>query len=121
MNFCVVKYIHLKDLTPDVLHTTQDFEYGCAVIRHSSYEEMEMEVGKNCPQGFVCFNPITLHHEVLWRTSLKAAENGLVEVDQLFQPIDSTDYEAIQWNHACDEANMLPVCVHIQECMVILG
>ena len=98
-NYCLVKYIHLKDVNPSTLHTTQDFEYSSAVIDHTSYEEMEQKVLEHCPQGFVCFNPITLHHEVLWRTSLRAAGNGLVEVDQLFQPIDNTDYAAIRWNH----------------------
>ena len=95
INYCLVKYIHLKDVDPSILHTTQDFEYSSAVIGHTSYEEMEQKVLEHCPQGFVCFNPISLHHEVLWRTSLRAAGNGLMEVDQLFQPIDNTDYAAI--------------------------
>jgi len=120
MNFCLVKYIHLKDVNPSVLHTTQDFEFSSAVIGHSSLEEMERKVAEHCPPDFTCFNPIALHHEVLWRTSLREAGNGLVEVDQLFQPIDDIDYMAIQWNRSLDESPMLSTCVHIQRCVDLM-
>ncbi len=120
MNYCLVKFIHLKDIDPAKLHTIQDYEFCSAVICHTSYEEMERKVVENCPPNFVCFEPITLHHEVLWKTSLKAGENGLVEVDHLFQPIDVYDYNAIRWGQSRDDAHMLSVCVQIQHSVVIL-
>jgi hypothetical protein len=121
MNFCLVKYIHLKDVKPSVLHTTEDYELSSAVIGHSSYEEMETNVMQNCPEGFVCFDPITLHHEVLWKTSLKAGANGLVEVDQLFRPIDMYDYANIRWGASHADARAVSVCVHIEPREIILG
>jgi hypothetical protein len=119
MNCCVVKYIHLKDLDLTVLHTTQDYEYSSATVHHNSYEEMENAVRENCPSGFVCFDPITLHHEVLWKTSLRANEHGLIEVDQLFQPIDDMDYAAMRWGVGGDSKPS--VCVQIERSMVLLG
>ena len=120
MNFCLVKYIHLKDVDPSVLHTTQDYELCSAVINHTCYEDMEKQVDRNCPDGFMCFDPITMHHEVLWKTSLRAGENGLVEVDQLFQPIDAVDYMAIRWGASKNDAHMTSICVQIEPCVVIL-
>ena len=120
-NYCVVKYIHLKDIDPTTLHTTQDFEYSNVLVNHSSYDEMEQCVKNNCPDNFICFDPVTLHHEVLWRTSLRANGSGLVEMDQLFQPIDNSDYVAVRWCKSPDESPMLSVCVHIEQQMVILA
>jgi hypothetical protein len=115
MNYCVVKYIHLKDVDPTALHTTQDFEFSRKLIEHSTFEGMQEQTMKHCPRGFSCFYPITLHHEVLWRTSLRADGAGLVEVDQLFQPIDAVDYAAIGWCRLPDGDPMPSVCVHIQQ------
>ena len=120
MNCCVVKYIHLKDLDRSVLHSTQDYEYSSATIHHNSYEELEAAVQAKCPDGFVCFDPITLHHEVLWKTSLRANQHGLIEVDQLFQPIDDTDYAAMRWGTESD-SKPPSVCVQIERSMVLLG
>lgn len=121
MNYCKVKYIHLKDVNPQDLHTVADYEFYSTVINHSSYEEMEQKVGEHCPSDFVCFRPIALHHEVLWRMSLRAAGKGVVEVDQLFQPIDQIDYAAIRWNKSQNEEPMHSVCVHIQECVSMVS
>ena len=121
MNYCVIKYIHLKDVDSSALHTAQDFEFCKAVIKHSSYEEMEQRVVENCPGNFICFDPITLHHEVLWKTGLKAGLNGFVEVDHLFRPIDFIDYMAIQWAKSHNEAHKMSVCVQIQESVVLLA
>ena len=119
MNYCVVKYIHLKDVDPTALHTTDDFEFSRVLIEHSTFEEMQEQTRKHCPRDFSCFYPITLHHEVLWRTSLRASGQGLVEVDQLFQPIDEVDYIAIRWCRSPDGDPMPSVCVHIQEVMLL--
>jgi hypothetical protein len=115
MNYCIVKYIHLKDVDSKSLHTTQDFEYSSALIGHATFEEMEQRVQENCPENFVCFYPIAMHHEVLWRTSLKVTGKGLVELDQLFQPIDAVDYRAIRWSRIRDGKSTPTVCVHIQQ------
>jgi hypothetical protein len=117
MNHCVVKYIHLKDIDPEVLHTTDDYELSKAAISHSSYEEMEQRVAENCPANFMCYQPIALHHEVLWRTRLRKNGKNVVEVDHLFQPIDCVDYTAIQWS----ETKMPSVCVHVEPCVAILA
>ena len=115
MNYCMVKYIYLKDVDATALHTTKDFEFSRVLIAHSTYEDMLELTRINCPDGFVCFYPITLHHEVLWRTSLRANGNGVVEVDQLFQPIDEADYLSIRWCRSPDGDDSMPsVCVHIQ-------
>lgn len=121
MNFCLVKFIHLKDVDPSIWHTTEDYELSSAVVSHSTYDDMEKEVQKHCPEGFMCFDPITLHHEVLWKTSLRKGENGLVEVDQLFQPIDTYDYMAIRWGSSPDDAHKTSICVQIEPCMAILA
>jgi hypothetical protein len=121
MNYCLVKFIHLKDVNPSVLHTTEDYELSSAVIGHTSYQEMETGVQENCPDGFVCFDPITLHHEVLWKTSLRAGANGLVEVDQLFRPIDMFDYTAIRWGASHADAHSMSICVQIEPCGIILA
>ncbi len=121
MNFCLVKYIHMKDVKLSVLHTTEDYELSSAVIGHSSYEEMETKVLQNCPEGFVCFDPITLHHEVLWKTSLRAGATGLVEVDRLFRPVDMYDYLAIQWGASHTDAHKMSVCVQIEPSDLIVA
>lgn len=121
MNHCVVKYIHLKSIDPTTLHTTEDFEFSKAQISHSSFEEMENWVKLKCPHDFVCFDPVALHHEVLWRTSLRANGNGIVEVDQLFQPIDDLDYMTIKWCKSPTEAHMVSVCVHVEQQVMILS
>ena len=113
MNYCTVKYIHLKDVDSESLHTTQDFEYSSAVIGHSTYYDTEQRVIENCPRKFVCVYPIAMHHEVLWRTSLKINGKGLVELDQLFRPIDEFDYRAMLWS--VDGKSSPSVCVHIQQ------
>ena len=114
MNFSLVKYIHLKDVDPFLLHTTRDYEFYSAVIGHSSYEEMEKRACELCPEGFVCLDPIALHHEVPWKTSLTTGKNGMVELDQLFRPIDAADYTAIRWGASRDDAHSTPICVQIE-------
>ena len=121
MNSCVVKYIHLKDIDASALHVTDDYEFSKAVISHSSYEEMEQRVEENCPSNFICYQPISLHHEVLWRTMLCKNENGMVEMDQLFHPIDRVDYLAIRWQGSSTETPLLSVCVHIEPYVAILA
>jgi len=122
MNYCVVKYIHLKDLDPEILHTVKDYEYRKAIICHDSYDAMVEMVSSRCPDGFTCIHPITLHHEVLWITSLVANPRGEVSTDHLFQPIDSSDYAVIQWNKTADSSMpMLSICVQIQQQCAILS
>ncbi len=106
----VVKYIHLKDVDMSTLHTTDDYELEKAVTSHASYAEMELAVRQKCPSGFVCQQPIALHHEVLWRLMLRKNGKNLIEVDELSQPIGCADYDAIQWS----EDPMLSVCVHVE-------
>jgi hypothetical protein len=120
MNHCLVKYIHLKDIDPDTLHSNIDYELSKTHVSHSSYEEMEQRVDENCPRGFVCRRPIALHHEVLWRMMLRANGKNTIEVDELFQPIDCVDYTAIQWSTSNTDHPMLSVCVHVEPNLSIM-
>ena len=128
-NYCIVKYIHLKDIiNPSTLYTTtQDYEFKSALICHDSYDSMVQMVSVNCPHGFSCVYPITLHHEVLWNTGLvmNAEGGGRVAVDHLFQPIDNSDYIAVRWNKTCDvtatDPPMLSICVQIHAQKTILS
>ena len=119
MNYCTVKYIHLKDMDSASLHTTQDFEYSSALIGHSTLYDMEQRVMENCPKRFVCVYPIAMHHEVLWRTSLRVTGKGLVEFDQLFRPIDDFDYKAMDWSRSPNGKPSPSVCVHIEQEMAV--
>ena len=122
MNYCVVKYIYLKDLNSKTLHTVKDYEYRKTIICHDSYDAMVEMVSVQCPVGFTCIHPITLHHEVLWVTSLVANPGGEVSTDHLFRPIDSSDYDVIQWNKTADSTvPMLSICVQIQQQYAILS
>lgn len=138
MNCCIVKYIHLKDTVlhhhnhPSTLGTTiQDFEFKRELICHDSYDSMVQAVSDQCPRGFSCVHPITLHHEVLWNAGLVANTQGETAVDHLFRPIDSSDYIAVKWNKTTDATSssslakaadpMLSVCVRIHAQEVILS
>ena len=118
-NYCLAKYIHLKDFTSEKtpFHTTQDYEFRNVTICHTSYDEMVQRVADKCPGGFSCVHPITLHHEVLWKTRL------LMDEDHLFRPIDESDYVIIKWNKSIQdtEASMLSICVQIQRDVAFLS
>jgi hypothetical protein len=111
MNYCLVKYIHLKNVNLDTLHTAEDYELHKTVIKHSSYEELEQCVDRHCPKGFACERPIALHHEVLWRMMLRNNGKNMVETDELFNPIDCCDYCSVHWGISGD--SLPSVCVHV--------
>ena len=109
MNSCIVKYIHLESINPDSLHTTEDYELSKVDVSHSSYAELEQRVDQHCPDGFDCEQPIALHHEVLWKMMLRKNGKNIVEIDQLFHPMDYRNYHAVQWN-----TPGFSVCVHMR-------
>ena len=112
MNKCIIKYIHLKDLRTEHLHTLQDYEYCKASITHCNYEELEAKVQAACPVGFTCVDPIALHHELLWESSLKST-GSVIERDNLFHVVDASDYQDIHWN--IPNTPPVSVCVEIEK------
>lgn len=120
---CMVKFIHLEDMNPTHLHTLADYEYSTAYVSHSNYAELETNVHAACPNGFKCIDPIALHHEILWESSLKVTPRAdghhVVERDNLFHAIDESDYTDIHWTKPnCDP---ISVCVEIEKQSQAMG
>lgn len=109
---CVVKYIHLKDLDHTHLHNLSDYEYSTAHLTHSDYPDLEAKVHAACPEGFVCVDPIALHHQLLWESSLRATHLGVIERDNLYHAIDAGDYSDIQWGKT--NTPPISICVEIE-------
>jgi hypothetical protein len=119
---CNVKYIHLKENVPQcVLHGLEDYELKTVAVAHQSFEHLHALVVENCPCGYVCVDPIELHHEVLWESSLRVSPhpNGhfVIERDRLFHPIYDEEYMRL-WHpkvKAKDWHTPISVCVEVKK------
>lgn len=99
-NACVVKYIHLKSVDVDKLHTLADYELELKRVLHSSYEELHEQVFQNCPAGYACAEPLALYHELLWSSGLALRRDGrraVLERDVLHHAIEAGEYDLF-WN-----------------------
>jgi hypothetical protein len=111
----VIKYIHIKDEIPkEALHNLQDYEFAKAETSHSTFQELVNEVHRKCPAGYECIDPVALHHEVVWESSLRLHASGshyVIEHDQLRHAIDEAEYALLKWT----DKSLKPVslCVHI--------
>jgi hypothetical protein len=99
----MIKYIHLKEgLNPNFnLHKLEDYEYKRTIFCHNSFDHLVATVQDLCPEGFKCVQPLALHHEIIWCMNS--------EREQLYRPIDRTDYCAINWA----KHPVTPICVEI--------
>jgi hypothetical protein len=113
-NKCIVKYINLHDVLPR-LHEPGDFEFACAVICHSSFDEMHQRAFDACPLGFRCVEPIALRHQVLWSLGLNVLRdstgNRVWERDDLMHAIDKAEYDEL-WRK---KDKPLSLCVDVIE------
>ena len=120
---CTVKYIHMKDGIPkDTLHNLEDYEFAKADVAHGSFQELLDAVHLHCPPSYVCVDPVALHHEILWESSLRlnpAGTHYVVERDQLFHAIDEVEYARLQWTVEPKtpgaKPHLLSVCVDINQ------
>ena len=118
---CTVKYIHMKDGIPkDTLHNLEDYEFAKADVAHASFQELLDAVHGHCPDHYECVDPVALHHEILWESSLRlnpAGTHYVVEHDQLVHAIDEAEYARLKWTVAAmtDKPHLLSVCVDINQ------
>ena len=112
-NACLVKYIHLRDTRPR-LHEPCEFELACALVRHSSFEELHQKVFDTCPLGYRCIEPIALRHEVLWSLGFNVLTdekgNRVCERDTLVHAIEEAEYSEVLWH-----GSPLSICVDVVE------
>ena len=120
-NKCIVKYIHLSSVDPGLFHTTSDYEMCKVTIEHSTYDELHEAVFSNCPDGYVCREPLALYHEVLWSTGIRViqdtGENERVrlERDELHHAIEVGEYNVLWVPGKPSSDNPLSICVDIDE------
>lgn len=95
-NECVVKYIHLKPVDANRLHTLADYELDSKRVYHSSYDELHEQVFLNCPMGFKCTEPLALYHAPYWSSGLAVRQNAarqtVFERDVLRHAIEPGEY-----------------------------
>ena len=108
-NRCTVKYIHLRDVPPADLHSISDYEMHKTTVFHSTFNELHTAVFEACPMGWVCQEPLALHHEVMWSTGV--VSNGVVlSRDHLKHAIEESEY-GILWRTS---STCISICVDIE-------
>lgn len=107
MNKCMVKYINpYKPTIEDSSKATiDDFVCCTASVEHSNYEELHTAVERGCPRGFVCEEPIALHHEVLWMINRESSRKQ----DVLHHAIEVGEYDEL-WK---TNTSTVSVCVDV--------
>ena len=124
-NKCKVKYICLQYADPDVcFHTQEQYVIRSLDVEHTTFETLHEAVFSRCPDGFVCKEPLALHHEVLWSNGIRFIagsnkfERVLLERDELHHVIEAWEYPVL-WNASTstDSAkSLLSVCVDVEMC-----
>jgi hypothetical protein len=118
MNECIVKYIHIDSVDPDLFRDTKEYEMHSVKIRHDSYENLHDQVFASCPANYVCREPLALFHEVLWsrgiQVDLSTGERKWVrsERDELRHAIERLEYPVL-WNSRTGSGTPLSICVDV--------
>ncbi len=119
-NSCKVKYIHLAAVDPNLFHVATDYELATKIVQHRKFKELHEAVFNQCPEGFVCKEPLALHHEVLWSSGIRVVEstgeNEIVrlEQDELHHAIEEGEYSVL-WNPSKPSNPLLSICVDVEE------
>ena len=76
MNRCNVKYIDISSIdTAESVNTIDKFVRRELVAFHNEYRGLHKYVFENAPSGYVCVEPLALHHEVLWPCGIAFRNN----------------------------------------------
>jgi hypothetical protein len=101
LNVCKVKYIDIASInTLDSIKEIDRFVRCERTIWHDKYKTLHESVFSKAPAGFVCVEPLALHHEVLWSSGITFSDGigkrKMTERDQLHHAIEEGEY-GILW------------------------
>ena len=88
---CTIKYINVAKGQGKKFCELVDFEEAARPICHETFEEMCAAVKRECPEPFVCVEPIAFYHEVMWDA------NGACR-DVLRHAIEAAEYDCVCWD-----------------------
>ena len=118
LNVCRVKYIDIALInTLDSIKEIDRFVRCERTIWHDKYQTLHKSVFANAPAGFVCVEPLALHHEVLWSSGITfsngVGERKVMERDQLHHAIEEGEY-GILWAAGNKSSDPLSIFVDIE-------
>jgi hypothetical protein len=122
MNVCKVKYIDISLInTIDSINEVDRFVKCQKTIMHDTYETLHDSVFNKAPAGFVCVEPLALHHEVLWSSGISFSndigERKVMVRDQLHHAIEEGEY-GILWAVGNNSSDLLSIYVDIEKKIV---